>query len=499
VTALPAPSSGAARLALIVLAVLGLILAPHFTPASQINGDTSWLIHVVERLMAGGRAYVDVVETNPPMAFLVYWPAVATARALDIAPEIAVMVFTGGLAALSILLTLAIARRSLGMTPLGLAVFGAALVVAFVLLPSRTFTQREHLALMLLMPSVTTLATRSMGGRPGLAIALAGGAMAGLGACIKPHFALVVALPAAVAALLRRDVRLLVAPEALISGAIVIAYAALWYLAYPEFFGTPLFLVQNTYRLYVYRPFEYLQDAPAVVFLFAMVLGFVLALVLRGCGAVLTLGAAMLAFALAFVEQGKGFAYHLYPVVAAGLTLAAFAIALGLPERSGHLPPMRGLVFLVAMALAAVLSGAYSARYPDSNGLRQALLLEKPKPSLIIMSYDIAVNFPLNRDIGATWASRLQSTWISNSAYTAIARGLTPEQRARTERAIQIEREWLAEDIRRNQPDVLVFDHALTRDRMREGAQFRESFDGLYAQTRTAQDGRFLIYRRTAP
>ncbi len=76
---------------------------------------------------------------------------------------------------------------------------------------------------------------------------------------------------------------------------------------------------------------------------------------------------------------------------------------------------------------------------------------------------------------------------------------MTTEQRARTEEAIRIEREWFAEDIARNKPDIVVFDHRLTYDRMRVGDSFRAAFDAAYAPAGTAQEGRFLIFRRSAP
>jgi hypothetical protein len=372
-------------------------------------------------------------------------------------------------------------------------------MVAFFCVPSKSFTQREHLALMLLMPAVTALAARAAGGGPGLAIALAAGLLAGIGASIKPHFTLVIALPAVAAALARRDIRLLLAPEALAAGAIFLAYAGFWAAAYPEFFGTPLFLVRNTYRLYAYRAADYLQDMPAVVFLYSMAVALALLLLLRARPAALAFGAALAAFAVAFVEQGKGFAYHLYPVAAMAFILAAFAVAMGAPEREGTLPRLRGLMFLAATTLAAVLSALYSAQYPDSSDLRRALLREKPRPSLIIMSFDIAVNFPLARNIGALWASRLQSTWISNSASHAIERGIGPEQRIRTDEAIAIERRWLAEDIAQNRPDLVVFDRRAMFDHLRAGAEFRAAFDDAYESAGTAQGGRFLIYRRKAP
>jgi hypothetical protein len=491
-----APSARAARLSLTLLLTIGLFLWPQFSPPSVINGDTSWLIHVVERLMAGATAYVDVVETNPPMAFLIYWPAVAAARLLGLPPEVAVYWFTGLVGVIAGVLTLAILRVSVRLTPMGLAIMAVALVVALGLVPSRSLTQREHLALLLLLPAMMSLAARAEGGTVALPIALMAGVFAGLGTSIKPHFVLAVALPALAVAAFRRDWRLLFCAEALTAAVIFIGYVGIWVLVFPAFFDQPLFLVQNTYRLYVYRWYEYLQDTPAIIFLFVLAMVGAIAWLLRRHKAVLTLALGLAAFAIAFVEQGKGFAYHLYPVAAMGLLIVALAIALGRPEQSRDLPALRGSLFLLAVGVSVVLSAFYSARFPDSSELRRALLAEKANPSIIIMSFDISVNFPLVRDIGATWASRLQSTWIGNSGHTALTRNPTPEQRDRTLRAIEIERDWLAEDIARNRPDILVFDQQITLGRMVEGASFRAVFEGRYTPGPVVQGGRFLIFRR---
>lgn len=493
------PSPGAARLALTLLALLGLALAPSFAPPSAINGDTSWLIHVVETLMNGGKAYVDVVETNPPMAFLIYWPAVAAARATGITPELAAYLFTIALMGVCGILTLDVARRAFRLTPLALVMLGAAFVVALILVPSRSFTQREHLALTFVLPALMSLAARADGRTTGNALAITAGLLAGLGVSIKPHFVLAIALPALAAALARRDWRILLAPEALVSGLLFCAYVLVWITVFPAFFDLPLFLIGNTYRLYTYGWADYLRDPPALVFLFSCLAGGLLALSHRRTPPILVFATGLAAFAVAFAEQGKGFAYHLYPVAAMTLLLAVFALALGREEQPGRLSTGLGTLFITAGAGVSLLSGLYSASYPDSSDLRRALLAGKPRPSLIILSFDIAVNFPLARDIGGTWSSRLQSLWISNSAGHAIRRGLSPEQKARTERAVMIERDWLAQDITRNRPDILVSDGQAVLDRLREAPAFRAAFDGVYVLSGTAQDGRFLIFRRTAP
>ena len=54
-------------LAFAALFVVAVILR-HVLPA---NADVSWLLTVAERVWDGQRLYVDVIETNPPMAVMV--------------------------------------------------------------------------------------------------------------------------------------------------------------------------------------------------------------------------------------------------------------------------------------------------------------------------------------------------------------------------------------------------------------------------------------------
>src|SRR5437016_89322 len=70
---------------LIIAALLGVaIVLRHLVAA---NTDVSWLLTAGERILDGQRLYVDVIETNPPMAVLVYIPGIVIARALHLPAE----------------------------------------------------------------------------------------------------------------------------------------------------------------------------------------------------------------------------------------------------------------------------------------------------------------------------------------------------------------------------------------------------------------------------
>src|SRR6202142_2684158 len=74
------------------------------------NTDVSWLLIAGERWLDGQRLYSEIVETNPPMAILIYVPGILIGRALGMPAEIVV----DGLMFAAIAVSLAITARILG-------------------------------------------------------------------------------------------------------------------------------------------------------------------------------------------------------------------------------------------------------------------------------------------------------------------------------------------------------------------------------------------------
>ena len=51
-----------------------------------MNGDASWYVYVAGRLLDGDRAYVDLVDTNPPLILWLNIGVVAAGRAIGLMP-----------------------------------------------------------------------------------------------------------------------------------------------------------------------------------------------------------------------------------------------------------------------------------------------------------------------------------------------------------------------------------------------------------------------------
>src|SRR6188508_1638934 len=116
------------------------------------NTDVSWLITLSEKVLDGQRLYADLVELNPPASIILYLPLVALARVLALRPEVVVdagvfLAIGAGLALAGHILRQA--RQLDNLDAMRLAGLAAAVLA---ILPAQTFGEREHIAVILLLP-----------------------------------------------------------------------------------------------------------------------------------------------------------------------------------------------------------------------------------------------------------------------------------------------------------------------------------------------------------
>src|SRR5579883_1340904 len=168
-----------------------LLVAAIVQTIDGASADVSWLITLCEKILDGQKPYVDFIETNPPGAIYIYWPATAAARLVGLQPELTAPFF-GFLAIVAALYLcakiFAFAKLDARLGPSGLA-FAAAILA---LLPGREFDQREHVAIILGLPFFAALIARASSAQIGIALRLLASFCGALMMTIKPHFALMI-------------------------------------------------------------------------------------------------------------------------------------------------------------------------------------------------------------------------------------------------------------------------------------------------------------------
>jgi hypothetical protein len=444
-------------LPLIAVTVAAIVLRLLIVTAT----DVSWLITLSEKVLDGTRLYVDLIEVNPPASVLLYLPAVALARLIGIAPEMVVntLVFFAAGASLWITGRILMRARFLdGVDGWTLAAFAAFLLLIF---PARTFAQREHIAVIVLLPALAVYVARAQGISPGLIAAMLAGIGTGIALSIKPHFALAIILAAAAAACHAKSWRTLFVPEHWIAGAIVALYGASVLVFYPRFIAEVLPLVQAVYVPVRLPWFAILTRTPVILWLLSI---FLLARQVRGTIFQPRLSILLMAscgFALAYVAQGKGWPYHSYPMLA--LALLALALAFcereegalkeGMTKNSG----MDGLALLATAGLAA--AGFYWMTIAvDFTPLAEIIRRNAAEPKVLAISSDIGLGHPLVRQVGGKWAQRVGSLWITDNAEWLLKTEKSPVAAAELEHYAARDRAMLLEDIGRERPDIILLD-----------------------------------------
>ena len=310
--------------------------------ATYLNHDVSWVLYSSGLMLKGAVFGKSIVAANPP---LIWWisaipnaisgllgtPLIGTFRlCVLLAAGLSIYIADRFLAAQGA----SLARRSVFLMV-------AAYLVSFAV--SRDYGQREHLAVLLLLPYILAIAHRIEGRGLSLAGGLAIGIAAGVGVAFKPYFALVPLLLEGFLLWRSRAPRMLVRPEAIGAGLAVALYAIAVLLFARTWLFDALPEISRVYWAFE-QPLagrlgpilgEFLLPAIAVIA--------VLRLNPSSQSAALALAAA--GFFASAILQGKYYSYHLYPSYAL-LVLAFAAGATGLPRRFRMLAAIVAAVML---------------------------------------------------------------------------------------------------------------------------------------------------------
>lgn len=413
-----------------VLLIAALLRA--FAPAET---DVAWLLTVGEKWLDGARLYTGIVETNPPGAVLLYIPAILLGRATGLAPEIMVALLTFLGAGASLWLAWRIARPPREAWPAAAFLLGLLLI-----LPAYAFGQRDHAALLFLLPALACYAARADGRDVSAGAAIAAGVCAGLALCLRPHYALALAAALAFTAW-RRGLRAAITLENAAILGTCLAYGVLVWSAFPAYVHDVMPQVAALY-MPMRRPWSELLINPSLLVGLVALVGIWVSC--RACPTPIVISALAGTGALAaMLLQGKGWPYHGYPA------LALLLFALGCASWTSP----RRVIGLAMSAMLLSISYVWMGTRRDTDALTAAVArLAPPHPRVITISPDIALGQPLTRAVAGNWVGTSWGQWISQGAKTLATR--TPDQIfwAAGERAT------LANDIRRGRPDVVLIE-----------------------------------------
>ena len=449
----PAASRRALRPLGLVLPVAALLVtALHLMLPS--GPDVAWLTTVSERMLAGQQLYADILESNPPLAALYYLGPVLLGRLIGVMPEPLIVLQTVGFALFGTWFATRLVRRH-GLlntpelfAPLAFLFVGAGW--------GMDFAQREHYALIALLPVAVAIGVRLKGGRlsPGEVLVLA--LLGALCAATKPYFVVALIVPALYVAIRRRSLWPLFAPELVLSAALFLAYWGWIAIAFPAYFGEVLPGLAAAY-IPDRRPLVWLfLNLPAIGFVaFALAAA---TLFRRDIVARPLLGAlamAGLGFFIAYMMQAKGYYYQSMPA----FVLMALAVLFAFSERNGGLAnPVDRILPLGLAALFAFLPMPLELRVAiERQGLIDVVAPYGENLAIANLTSDLGATNPLVRIVDGTFINSMPALLTTLSAWRITHKaGVDPAVAAAANAAMAVERTRLREDFLRQPPDIVV-------------------------------------------
>jgi hypothetical protein len=506
------------RLLLLPLIALPILwLAGYFFP--PINHDVAAILDVSARWVNGERLYVEVIDENLPLTFVVHALPVLTSKILPGDPS---FWFTAWVVA-GIFASFWACRRLVKLVPsadhaLTEALLPPVLLFLFTVLPNEHFGQREHIVFVASAPYMIASMARAEGILLGRGASIAIGLFAGVALAMKPHY---LAIPAVLELylLIRRGWRPTLSdliPWSI--GLVAVAHFVSMYTIFHEYgmFVMPL-------AVEAYAP---IGDAGWRGVLTSNVMGpTLLALVIFGLIAVIftkTVAARVLVAygigaALSAIAQAKGWPYHVLPALSAAILLAALTVSQTVDRylpisRSGHHLPVAvisaTLMVLLYFQAALYTPPFYKQRqFEESIGGRLQHIIEQnaPNRTILALSPGIYPLWPLINYIGGRMTMRFLTMWVLQGVYATCddfpALYNPPDTMGDSEKMVF---DQVSEDFAREQPDLLIVDRIAGIPRC-QGKEF--DYLEYFMQNRVFADAfegyehlmdfdRYRIYRR---
>ena len=452
----------AERLWPLVLAGVVLAAAVPWQARWGVIPDTSWVITLCERMLAGDRLYVDLIETNPPFSVWLYMPAVYLAQRLGMAPEYVVHACSYGLCVFGLWFAAHIAQRARFAENRGLYRLMPVFLALLVLFPGNSFSEREHLGIALLLPLLVLMAWRACDDRsaePQWRLATVAGLSGSVMVLVKPYYAVMILAPALYVAWRRRSIRPLFAIEHWIIGIACVVYLVAVLRLYPEFMRDIYPALADTYMRY--KQYALVLAAYGGAYLISICLFLLLRRGRALSPLVMVLAIASIAGTFPLIYQAKGWAYHAYPAVA--LILAALVCRIA--ERS-FAPDAERSDMAQKILLAAVVAVSWlpfkSTQKPEADfvaGIRAVT----DHPGVGLIGSGIESGHPITRMIGGHWNSAYCSDWLGGFASAFAQNARDTGDMSTAARLDAIERNFLDAKIRElnaAKPELMIVQKA---------------------------------------
>ena len=398
-----------------------------------INHDAGWYLYAAEAMLNGKRLYIDLIDVNPPMIFLLHMPPVIISDVCGYPVTTIFNCFFLGLLACSLLLCNYLLNQCLGTQaarPRRFIIVALIFILMPFEMPWNCFGQREHIMCILVLPYIFSTAAWLHGYRGKKPFLFLLGILAGIGFALKPHFLIVYLVVEMYTAFARDWKSVLKRPESL---GILLFQTIHWLyiiIAMPEY-KEAVFMIMPAYESFTDPVAKRYLAAYAVLFGCAVLAWASLFRCkhYKNIGSILFL--TFSSFGILALIQQKGWHYHLYPVSAT----AAILITLGI-VRYASLKRKNGLLRGIAASALVLLfflltffkmlpfaKSTNEITHPlaaDLSSLIPVVRQHADHKFIYVFSSSVPPGFPLTNYTQTQWASRFNCLWFLPAFYRDV-------------------------------------------------------------------------------
>jgi hypothetical protein len=435
-----------------------------------MNLDVAWLLYAAQRLLEGAKLNVDVYEINPPISVYFNLPPALLSKYLGL--PVIPLFYSYMILVIGISLWLCWHLTKLISKNYASGRYYILVSLVFIttiwVITKIQFGQREHIAIVLLMPYLLAAIVRLQRKDLSLPTALAVGLLAGAGLSFKPFFLGVWILVEIYLVASLKSLSSLWRKENLIIALFLTLFALFVLIFQPHYLQLVLLLGKY------YQPFN--NGYSAVIFsneaILWLLTGIVICLIKldqEDKAAIFLLYVASTGFLLSALIQQKGWPNHLYLISASCLFVLLLVIYKLLEKyriSKKYILVWSYVIFLGFFAIGVIETRRSAHIYNNIASLPQLIALLKesaPKEPVYVLTTHLRPSFPMINYSGASWPYHFPSFWPLPGFYCNPSNGsdeisyhppdtMSPEERFFLDTIIS--------DLRINPPKLLLVDQS---------------------------------------
>ena len=420
----------------------------------------------------------DIFDVTPPTSFSIFIPGIVLARMFDLSSEAGVYIITYIIFCLSFSVFLFVDNKAKILKDSDKYIFYIFYVFLFIVYYQDVFAQREHYAVILMMPYFALIASYINNTNNNISnpVKYIIGAMMGIASVIKPFFVFPVFCVVLYYIYRTKDLKIIFKVENFVLAFVAIGYFLItyfYYIDYFTFFKNELLGFYSIDHMYMYIVIRLSHSISYLLLLFIVSFMKYKTPFNKDRSIERVLFVASLGFYVVYLAQRKGYPYHIYPAFV--LLFLCFAIHCGHAlsymisinkSRMNIGLTIIGVIFFSVFTLTEAFT---TLRFvPSTYDAEQAVMKIKKHPKILSMTRDIAQGHPLARNVKGEWVGSYPDLWgfrfvLQDTELLLILRDnyddLPPQQRRLFElrkRVSQNQLKVMARDISERKPDIII-------------------------------------------